>query len=136
MEISILEYVVYALIGYSSFMILIVSTVKEVPDSRILSIVRSIYVFPGIIALMILASSGINIDVNTVSTNNLIKSINTTQTWTEATTQSNTIVLQNPVWSMFHWLLAITLIFYMIKQILNLLTKAPAQGVKEDNEVE
>lgn len=136
MEISILEYVVYALIGYSSFLVLIVSTVKEIPDSRVLSIVRVIYLFPGIIALMILASSGINIDVNTVSTNNLIKSVNTTQTWTEATTQSNTIVLQNPVWSMFHWLLAITLIFYMIKQILNLLTKPPAQGVREDNEVE
>ena len=126
----------YALIGYSSFMVLVVSTIKEIPDSRVLSIVRVIYLFPGIIALMILASSGINIDVNTVSTNNLIKSINTTQTWTEATTQSNTIVLQNPVWSMFHWLLAITLIFYMIKQILNLLTKPPAQGVREDNEVE
>lgn len=126
----------YALIGYSSFLVLIVSTVKEIPDSRVLSIVRVIYLFPGIIALMILASSGINIDVNTVSTNNLIKSVNTTQTWTEATTQSNTIVLQNPVWSMFHWLLAITLIFYMIKQILNLLTKPPAQGVREDNEVE
>uniref|UniRef100_A0AAT9JAR8 ORF61 n=1 Tax=Nitrosopumilaceae spindle-shaped virus TaxID=3065433 RepID=A0AAT9JAR8_9VIRU len=136
MEISILEYIVYALIGYSSFAVLIVSAVKEIPDSRVLSLVRVIYLFPGIIALMILASSGINIDVNTVTTNNLIKSINTTQTWTEATTQSNTIILQNPVWSMFHWLLAITLIFYMIKQILNLLTKAPAQGVREDNEVE
>lgn len=136
MEISILEYLVYALIGYSSFLVLIVSAIKEVPDSRVLSIVRSIYLFPGIIALMILASSGINIDVNTVTTNNLIKSVNTTQTWTEATTQSNTIILQNPVWSMFHWLLAITLIFYLIKQILNLLTKPPQQGVREDNEVE
>lgn len=134
MEISILEYIVYALIGYSTFMVLIISIVKEIPQTRILAIVRSTYCIPGIIALLVLASSGINIDVNTVSTNNLIRSINTTQTWSEATTQTNTIILQNPTWSMFHWLLGIVLIWYVIQQVLYLLTKPAPQGVKENHD--
>lgn len=135
MEISIAEYFVYALFSYSGMIMLIISIIKEIPQTRYLAIIRSSYMIPSIIASGILASTGINIDINTVTTSNLIRSVNTTQTWTEATTQTNVIVLQNPVWSMFHWLLMIILIWYVIQQILYLLTKNPKQGINNNEDV-
>lgn len=78
---------------------------------------------PGMIASAILAQSGVNIQVANVTTSNLIKSINTTQVWSEATTQTNNIVIQNQVWSMFHMLIFTVLLVYVATQILTLFTK-------------
>lgn len=112
-------------------LVLIISVIKEVPTTRSLAIIRAIFLLPSIIASGILIQSGIHIDINTVTTNNLIRSINTTQTWTETTTQSNQIILQNPVWQTFHFLLFIVMIVYVIQQILFLLTRPARQGVQE-----
>ena len=102
---------------------LIISVVKEVPSTKIMAIARSIFLIPGMVASAVLASSGVNIQVANVATSNLIKSINTTQTWTETTTQINNIVLQSPVWQMFHILIFLTLLVYVITQMLNLFIK-------------
>ena len=122
-DISLAEFVVYGCIAYSSMLMLIISVVKEIPTTKSLAIARSIFLMPGMVAAGILASSGVNIQVANVATSNLIKSINTTQTWTETTTQINNIVLQSPVWQMFHILIFLTLLVYVITQILNLFTK-------------
>lgn len=134
MNISIIEFITYGLIGYTGMLTLIISVIKEVPITRSLAIVRAIFLLPSIIAAGILMSSGINININTAITSNLIRSINTTQTWTEATTQTNQIVLQNPVWITFHFLLFIVMSVYVIQQILFLLTKPPRQGVSDESE--
>ena len=104
-------------------LMLIISVVKEIPVSKSLAIARSIFLIPGMVAAGVLASSGVNIQVANVATSNLIKSINTTQTWTETTTQINNIVLQSPVWQMFHILIFLTLLVYVITQMLNLFIK-------------
>lgn len=102
---------------------LIISVVKEIPTSKSLSLARSIFLIPGMVAAGILASSGVNIQVANVATSNLIRSINTTQTWTETTQQINNIVLQNPVWQTFHLLIFLVLLVYVITQLLNMFTK-------------
>jgi len=115
--------------------ILLISIVKEIPQTRILAIIRASYMIVPIIAAGILASSGVNIDINTVTTANTIRSVNTTQVWTEATTQTNIIPLQNPVWVTFHWLIMITMIWYVIQQMLYIFAKPPPkQGVTEGDE--
>ena len=123
MEISILEYFVYGLLAYTGMLMLIISVIKEIPTTRSLAIVRASYLIPSAICAGILASVGINIDLNTVTTSNVIRSVNTTQVWTEATTQTNLIPLQNPVWSMLHWMIMIVIIWFIIQQILYLFTR-------------
>ena len=122
-DISLAEFIVYGLVAYSSLLMLIISVVKEVPTTKSLAIARSIFLIPGMVAAGILASSGVNIQVASVNTSNLIKSINTTQTWTESTQQVNNIVLQNPVWQTFHWLIFVVLLVYVATQMLLLFTK-------------
>ena len=102
---------------------LIISVVKEIPVTKSLSIARSIFLIPGMVAAGVLASSGVNIQVANVATSNLIKSINTTQTWSETTSQINNMVLQSPVWQMFHMLIFLVLVVYVVTQMLNLFIK-------------
>lgn len=122
-DISLAEFIVYGFVAYASLLMLIISVVKEVPTTKSLAIARSIFLIPGMVASAVLASSGVNIQVADVTTSNLIKSINTTQTWTETTGQINNIVLQSPVWQMFHILIFLVLLVYVITQMLNLFMK-------------
>ena len=122
-DISLAEFAVYGFVAYSSLLMLIISIVKEIPSTKIMAIVRSIFLMPGMVAAGVLASSGVNIQVASVTTNNLIKSINTTQVWSENTAQINNIVLQSPVWQMFHLLIFLTLLTYVIWQMLLVFTK-------------
>ena len=118
-DISILEFIVYGFITYSSLLMLIISTIKEVPSEKSGSVFRSIWLIPGILCAFILASSGINIV--TSDTTNTITSVNTTEVWTE--TISSSIVLQNPIWVTVHLLIFMVLIVYVVLQVLNLFTK-------------
>ena len=118
-DISILEFIVYGFITYSSLLMLIISTIKEVPTEKSGSVYRSIWLIPGILCAFILASSGINIV--TSDTTNTITSVNTTEVWTE--TISSSIVLQNPIWVTVHLLIFMVLIVYVVLQVLNLFTK-------------
>lgn len=131
-DLSLAEFIVYGFVAYGSFLMLLITVVKEVPSTKILAVARSVYMIPGMIASGILATSGINIQVATVDTSNLIKSINTTQTWTETTTQINNIVLQNPAWQMFHMLLFLVLLAYVITQILNIFLKIGKKNVEDE----
>jgi hypothetical protein len=118
-DISIIEFIVYGLIGYSSILMLIITTVKEVPTERSGSIVRAVYLIPGIIACLIIAGSGDTIVTSDFT--NTIVDLNATTVWTESI--SSEISLQNPIWVTFHYLLAIVMIVYVILQVLTLFTK-------------
>jgi len=118
-DLSIIEFVVYGLIGYSSMLMLIIQTVKQVPDEKSGSIIRSVYLIPGIIACLIIAGSGDSIVTQDVT--NTIVAVNTTEVFTETITSN--VALQNAVWITFHYLLAIIMIVYVILQILTLFTK-------------
>ena len=122
-DISILEFGVYGFITYPSLLMLIISTVKEVPMERSGSIVRGIWLIPGILCAFILASSGVNIPINVVTTTNTITAVNTNDTWTEVINQANTLVLQNEVWVLVHSMIMMILLFYVILQVVTLFTK-------------
>jgi hypothetical protein len=118
-DLSILEFGVYGLITYSSLLMLIISTIKEVPTERSGSVLRGIWLVPGIICAFILSSSGIIIVTSDVT--NTIVAVNTTEVWTE--TISSSISLQNPIWVTVHMLIFFVLIVYVIIQVLTLFTK-------------
>ena len=92
--------------------------------TKALSIVRAIYLFPGILSAAILAFSGRDLLIQTQTINNIIKDLNTTETWTETVTLTTEIELQNEVWITFHFFLFIVMSVYIITQMLILLTKA------------
>ena len=69
-DISIIECGVYGFIAYSSLLMLIISVVKEVPDKKSQSILRSMWLIPGIICAALLMSSGVNITMDTITTVN------------------------------------------------------------------
>lgn len=122
-DISLIEVIFYGIIEMISITMLIMTVIKETPLGKSSSFVRAIYMMPGIISSFILGMSGPNIIFQSTSTTNLVRSINTTQVWTEAATQTNLIPLQNPVWQTFHFMIGITLLFYMVVQLVILLSK-------------
>lgn len=126
-NISIAEFIVYGMICYSSLLMLIISTIKTMPDegSRINTLARCIFLLPGLIVAPVLATSGPDIQLATIDTSAVTRSINTTQVWQENTTQVNNIVLQNPVWLTVHMMIFFVLLMYIIRQLLLFLMATP-----------
>lgn len=122
-ELSLLEFSVYGFVTYSSLLMLIISTIKEVPATRSHSIARSIYLIPGIICSFILASSGVNVVTETVNTNNTIVNLNTTEVFTETYNTDRFFVLQNPVWVSVHFLFAAVMVIYVVNQLVSMFTR-------------
>lgn len=87
--------------------------------TKALSIARSIYLFPGIVAAGVLAQVGPNII--TTSMTNTITAVNTTEVFVEVITSQVTI--QNEVWSLFHFMLMLVMVVYVISQFMLLMTK-------------
>ena len=125
-ELSIIEFVIYGLIGYPAVIMLILSAFKEIPQTKSQSVVRAIWILPAIIMMYVLASAGATIwldegyTTNTVNfnvTSNLLVS-NSTET-----TTPNSVILVQPVWIAIHGLFAIMLILYFIWNMLQLFTK-------------
>ena len=127
-----MEFAVYGFIAYSSLLMLIISTIKEVPTGRASSISRAVYLIPGIICAGILASSGVNVQTNVDNTSTVIKDLNNTQTWSESDTKTVNIVLINPIWQTVHYVIMIVLITYVITQMVNLLIKTPSKSKIDD----
>src|SRR3989304_6544992 len=119
MSLSIIEFIVYGLITYSSMLMLIISTLQgDQKRSKSLTTIRSIYYIPAIILAGVLAGSGI--EITSINSTNTIFNLNTTDSWTE--TISTSIILQNPVWITVHFMLMIIFIVYVLFNILKLLT--------------
>ena len=126
-DISIIEFIVYGFIAYGSFLMLIISTVKDIPDGKSHSLSRAMYLIPGLICALILAGSGVDIILGseTISENkielhpvtgNEVPVANTS-------THTNKITLIEPVWILVHTMLFLILMVHVIIQILSMLTK-------------
>lgn len=118
-SLSIIEFCVYGLIAYSGILMMIISTIKEVPSSKSGSIYRVIWLTPCAIVCLFLAF-GVT-DITMQNSTSVITNLNTTEVYTEDT--NNIIFLENPIWVTFHFMLFIILVIYIILQALNLLTK-------------
>ncbi len=122
MDYSIIEFGVYGFFAYGSFLMLMISMIKEIPVTRNLSLARSMYAIPGIFSAVILSGFGTKIIFPITNTNSTILDFNTTTYFYENATQNTANILMNPVWTYFHGLLAAILIVFVIFQILQMLT--------------
>jgi len=118
-DISIIEFGVYGFVCYSSVLMLIIATIKEIPTTKALSIARAIYLVPGMISAALLAQVGPNIVTTNIT--NTITALNTSEVFQEVI--ATEIELQNEVWAIFHYMLFLVLFIYIITQILILFTK-------------
>ena len=126
--ISIIEFTVYGFITYVSLLMLIISVVKETPAGKSQSIIRSMWLIPGIITASLLAGMGDQVNfethdstVNEVTINGTTGAFLTNSTITTQTTAK--VFLIDPVWVTIHYLIFVVLLVYVILQMLTLLTK-------------
>lgn len=126
---SIIELVVYGLVGYGGLLGLLSTAFKsseQVGTSKSGAIVRSVWVLPSIYCLIMLAGlSGTvyldeGVDKTEIGYNVTDGSIITNST---VTASSNTIILVNPIWGTVHIIFYMILILYFIINIVQLLVK-------------
>lgn len=133
MNISLIEFGVYAFVTYATFLMLIISIIKDTPATKSQALIKSIYTVPGIICAILLAGSGTSIFLDstvTITNNtsiyevldntNVVQTLNSTVTETVAKTGE--FVLQNSVWVTFHYMLAVVMFAFVITRILQMLT--------------
>ena len=125
---SLIEFIVYGLIGYSGLLVLVFSVVTKPPTGRDLAGARAIWLVPSVICLFLISYSGgiISGDTDTTTRSEIGYNVTTGAVITNVTvteTVQNQITLQNPVWIMLHVLFAIILIIYIIIQLFNIFTK-------------
>lgn len=123
-DFSILEFGIYAFVEFATLLMLIISIIKPLPQTKDLSIVRAIYVIPGMICAAILALFGNNVLTGDITTSNTIRNLNTSEVWTEVTTESTNIMLQSDIWLTFNLMIFFVLLIYLIQQIFDLFVKA------------
>ena len=127
MDISIIEIVVYLFVELFSLSMLIISVVKETPVGKSQSIVRSMWLIPGIIIAGILMTAGPTVTMNdggsqvTEVYNGTTGILMTNTTSYPAT--PNTIILADQTFWAVHLMIFIILLVYVVIQMLTLLTK-------------
>lgn len=124
MDISIVEFLVYGLIGYSGAIMIVMTAFREVPDQKAHSIARVIWLIPAMAAVFVLAGSGVNITLNDSTVSSVITNLNTTDTWSETVSTSDQITLLNPIWILFHSMLGLIMSIYIFTQLMNLFGKS------------
>ena len=123
MDTSIVELIFYGFIELFSLSMLIISVIKEIPDTKSRSIARAVYLIPGMIAAGVMSGTGIHINMITTMTNSTTISNVTQEVFTEIGTKTDMISLVNPMWMMFHLLIFLTLLIFILNQVYNLLVK-------------
>ena len=122
-DISLIEWLVYGGIAYSSLLMLIISTIRDVPTTRALSIIRSIYLMPGMICSAVLAGTGPHITTQFLNTNSTLTAANGTLVSTSVTTNLAGFTISSQVWYLVHWMIFVVLFIYLVSQILIFFTK-------------
>lgn len=125
-EVSIIEFVVYAIVGYSGILLLVSSAFREIPATRSGSTIRAIWTLPSIYCLIMLAGISGTIYLDEGSTiNELVYNGTDSSLITNSTTTStaNSVVLVNPIWGTVHIVFYMMLIIFFIWNVLQLLVK-------------
>ena len=126
-DISIIEFGVYGFIAYGSFLMLIISTVKEIPDGKSHSLSRVMYLIPGLICALVLSGSGVDIMLGTETTTEnqiLLHPVTGNEVpVANTTTHTEKITLIEPLWILVHTMLFLILMVHVIINILAMLTK-------------
>ena len=126
LNISLIEFLVYAVVAYPGLIALIFSTQREVPlKTRRMTLVRSMYMVPSIICFILLAGSGVFIfydSGHTIVTEVFNGTTGVLITNSTEIFSPQQVELQNPVWVTIHYLFALVLAIYMFTQIFTMLS--------------
>jgi hypothetical protein len=134
LDFSIVELFVYGIIAYFSLIVLIKSaTDKAEVATSSQTLIKSVYMLPGIVCMFILAFAAPTIIINDsiVTTNNTaiyevldntnaIVVLNSTVSETGSTI--NSVELLNTIWGLAHVMFAMIMVIFIITKLLQLLT--------------
>ena len=116
-DISIIEFGVYAFIAYSGMLMLIISTIREAPQTKSQSFTRAMYLIPSIVCAFLLAGMGETIGIMDMTHEEIHNQNNTVVNIME----HYTITLVNPIWITVNFMFGIIMTFHFIMQTLQLL---------------
>lgn len=127
-DYTILEYGVLGFLAYSSILMLIISTIREIPTGKSMSVARAVYMLFGVIAAFAIVGVGPVITLATPeSTMTYVVNGSTGAFITNSTTitlEPPTVTLLNlPVWQTVHGMMGVILSFYVIQQFVYLFFK-------------
>lgn len=123
-DLSIIEFGVYGFVTYSSLLMLIISTIKDVNETKINALIRTLYFLPAVVCCGILITAGTSITLDTVNTITLTNSTaggTNEQIFYEETNTTDEFVLIEPAWMSVHFIFFMTFIIYIFKQMLMML---------------
>ena len=121
-DLSILEFIVYAVIGYSPMIFLMGYILTDKPGTTSNSIMRVVYIMPGMAAVMMLVSAGgFSVTMDTVESTITTTNNVTSDAWVEEGVQSYSYSLENPIWITFNGLVFIIYFIYLIINVLQLI---------------
>jgi uncharacterized membrane protein len=115
-DISIIEFGVYAFLAYSGMLMLIISTIREAPQTKSQSFTRAMYLIPSIVCAFLLAGMGETIGIQDMYHEEIHPNNTVTTSHEEYRIQ-----LMNPVWITVNFMIAIIMLFHFIMQTLQLL---------------
>ena len=126
-EVSILEYGVFGFLAYSSVLMLIISTIKDIPTTKSMSIARSLYMLFGVIAACVVMGMGPEIVLPAGGSESTYVINGTTGAFiTNSTTTAEPVtisILNLPAWMVTHGLMGVILVFYVMQQFVFLFFK-------------
>lgn len=114
-DISIIEFAVYAFIAYSGMLMLIISTIREAPQTKSQSFTRAMYLIPSIVCAFLLAGMGESVGLYEVVSSGIEQGTAT------SLNQVFTINLVNPIWITVNFMFGVLMTFHFIMQTLQLL---------------
>ena len=123
MNLSIVEFLVYALITYAGILGLIVSAFRSGSGGSESNTLKIIWLIPCLFTAYILAGADDEITLDSGTTTSINTNLNTTEVWSEAITHTSKYTLLNDVWSTVHLLFFIIILIYILLNIIMLLTK-------------
>ena len=123
MNLSIVEFLVYALITYAGILGLIVSAFRSGSGGQESNTLKIIWLIPCLFTAYILAGADDTITLDSGTTTSINRNLNTTEVWSESITHTAEYTLLNDVWSAVHLLFFLIILIYIILNIITLLTK-------------
>lgn len=122
-NVSVLEFAVYAIVAYTSLIILFLTMLKNPPTGKKSSIARAIYMLAGVIFCFVIAGVGPTIELPSITTSDYTIAVNSSEHFDETiTTTSSMTILNGPVWTYGHMMLGVLMLLYVLQEIATLLT--------------
>ena len=123
MNLSVIEFLVYALFCYTGVIGLVISAFKSAGTGESSNTLKIIWLIPCLYCAYILAGAGTDITLETSTTTSINTNLNTTEVWSEAITHTAKYTLINDVWAAVHLMFFLILLIYIILNIVSLFTK-------------